>query len=118
MAEQKAPTITKKQLLPYVKKAWKELQKVLAEEKKRLGERYNNRNIYEQFPSLCNDPAKEPEKFFDEYMLCLNKVNPRPARVRNVIVHVGNRAVNIYLWNKEMQRVKRLQKKEQAKAKE
>lgn len=93
----KVPNITKKQLLPYIRKAWKSLRTWLNVQKATLGPRYKRNNIYEQLSKRFCDPAKETEKFFDEYMLCLNKVSKQPASIREAVLYVGGQAVGLYL---------------------
>jgi hypothetical protein len=113
---EKVPNITKKQLLPYIRKAWRGIRAELDSAKKRLGCRYNNKNNYEKLCGrLCN-PDKEPGVFFDEYMLCLNKASEKPLSVREVIMVVGGIAVDMYLQKRkerlEKRRLQRKKKKE------
>lgn len=95
----KVPNITKKQLLPYIKKAWRGLQAYLNAQKEKLGPLYKRNNIYEQFSNKFCDPAKETEKFFDEYMLCLNKASKQPASTRQVVLYVGRQAIEL-IWQR------------------
>lgn len=109
--ENKIPNITKKQLVPHIKKTWKGLLLYLADQRRKYGARYNKKNPYEMFTRRFCDPIKEPEKFYDEYFLCLHKVSNQPVSVRTVIEDIGRQAVNSCLWQKEKQRIKRQQKK-------
>lgn len=111
--EKKTPKITKKQLVPHIKKAWDGLLLFLADQRRKYGARYNKKNPYEMFTRRFCDPRKEPEKFYDEYMLCLNKASNQPASVRTVIEEIGRQAVNSCLWQREKQRIKRQQKKQE-----
>jgi len=111
--EKKVPNITKKQLVPHIKKAWSGLLLYLADQRKKYGPRYNKKNPYEMFTRRFCDPRKEPEKFYYEYMLCLNKASNQPVSVRSVIEEIGRQAVNSCLYQREKQRMKRQQKKEE-----
>ena len=116
----KVPNITKKQLLPYIVKAWKQIQHILMEKKAELGRLYDEKNCYVQMYRRFCDPSKETAKFFDEYMLCLNKVSKQPSSIRPVILEVGDRAVQLYLAKREekllKRRLQRKQKKENGKS--
>ncbi len=116
MTMDKVPNITKKQLLPYIKKAWNGIQAYLFAQKEKLGPRYNRNNIYEKFSNRFCDPFKETEKFFDEYMLCLNKVSKQPSSIRNAVLYIGGQAVDLYLAKRDerlaRRRLQRKQKKE------
>ncbi len=101
----KVPNITKNQLLPYIRKAWKSLRTWLNVQKATLGPQYKRNNIYEQLSKRFCDPILETEKLFDEYMLCLNKVSKQPASIREAVLYVGGQAVDLYL-------AKRKEKKE------
>lgn len=115
----KVPNITKKQLLPYIKKAWRGLQAYLNAQEEKLGPLYKRNNIYEQFSNKFCDPAKETEKFFDEYMLCLNKASKQPASTRQVVLYVGRQAIELYLAKrKERLEKRRLQRKKKKEIKE
>ena len=119
MTMDKVPNITKKQLLPYIRKAWKSLRTWLNVQKATLGPRYKRNNIYEQLSKRFCDPAIETEKFFDEYMLCLNKVSKQPASIREAVLNVGGQAVDLYLAKrKERLEKRRLQRKEKKETKE
>lgn len=111
--EKKAPNITKKQLVPFIREAWNEICQFLAAKRKQLGNHYNWKNDYERITERFGSPRSEPEKFFDEFMLCLNKASKQPASVRIVIEDIGRRAVDLYL-KKEKQRK---QQKKEAKTK-
>lgn len=117
--EKKAPKITKKQLLPYIRKAWNRIRLFLNGKKVELGHQYDPKNVYEQLCRRFCDPSKEAEKFFDEYMLCLNKASNQPSSIRNVILEVGGHAVSLYLEKREdrlkKRRLQRQQKKEEQK---
>lgn len=117
---QKVPNITKKQLLPYIRKAWKQIQAALMEKKEELGRLYDEKNCYVQMYRRFCDPYEETSKFFDEYMLCLNKVSKQPSSIRPVILEVGDRAVQLYLAKREEKllkmRLQRKQKKEDGKS--
>ena len=111
--EKKAPNITKKQLVPFIREAWNEIRQFLADKRKQLGNHYNLKNDYERITERFGSPRSEPEKFFDEYMLCLNKASKQPASVRIVIEDIGRRAVDLYLKKKKQ----RKQQKKEAKTK-
>jgi hypothetical protein len=113
--EKKPPKITKKQLLPFIKKAWREVRAYLDKQKANPGpnKKYVTRNQFELMQSNFCDPATEPEKFFDEYMLCLNKVSKQSSGIRGAIICVGRMAVDMCLEKKDKERNKRKQKKEE-----
>ena len=117
--EKKVPNITKKQLIPFIRKAWKGVAAFLVRNSQELGSRYNKKNVYEELSRRFCDPHKEPEKFFDEYMLCLNKASRQPSRIRNVILEIGGHAVNLFLSKREerlhKRRLQRQKKKEEQK---
>lgn len=114
--EKKVPEITKKQLIPFIRKAWEGVAAFLVRKRKELGPRYNEKNVYEEMCRRFCHPHKEPEKFFDEYMLCLNKASRQPSSVRSVILEVGGHAVNLFLSKREerlhKRRLQRQKKKE------
>ena len=117
--KEKVPNITKKQLLPYIRKAWKDIKAYLNIQKVKLGQRYDSKNIYEKFDSRFCDPAKDAEKLFDEYMLCLNRVSKQPSIIRNVVLEIGQMAVNLYLAKRdERLQKRRLQRKQKEENKE
>ena len=113
---EKVPNITKKQLLPFRRKSWRAIRAYLDSQKKALGRMYNNKNIYEQICRRFCDPAKDTEKIFNEYMLCLNKASKQPASIREVVLEIGGRAVSMYLEKRkerlEKRRLQRKQRKE------
>ena len=113
--EKKPAHITKKQLLPFVKKAWREVRAYLDKQKVNPGQnkQYDRRNPFERMLSNFCDPAKEPVKLFDEYMLCLNKVSKQSSGIRGAIMCVGRMAVDMCLEKKEKERNRRKQKKEE-----
>ena len=115
----KVPNITKKQLLPYIRKAYRGLRAWLQVQKAKLGPQYDRKNIYEQLSKRFCDPIKETEKLFDEYMLCLNKVSKQPASIREAVLYVGGQAVDLYLAKRKERLEKRgLQRKEKKETKE
>lgn len=99
--EKKVPNITKKQLIPFIRKAYKGVAAFLVRQSQELGPLYNKKNVYEELSRRFCDPYKEPEKFFDEYMLCLNKASRQPSSIRNVILEIGGHAVNLFLAKRE-----------------
>ena len=109
----KVPNITKKQLLPYIVKAWEQIQHILMEKKAELGRLYDEKNCYVQMYRRFCDPSMETAKFFDEYMLCLNKVSKQSSGIRGAIMCVGRMAVDMCLEKKEKKRNRRKQKKEE-----
>ncbi|MBO4551508.1 MAG: hypothetical protein J5733_12325 [Bacteroidaceae bacterium] len=114
METKKPPTITQKQLVPYIKKAWNEIQDQLSKIKMEVGPRYNHRNAYETISERFGNPYDcRPAKYFDEYILILNKASKQPASVRGVIADIGRRAVNMFLVNRMKQQQKRQQKKQE-----
>ena len=110
----KVPNITKKQLLPYIRKAWADIVTFLGKKRAELGPKYNEMNVYEQLKRRFCNPALEPEKIFDEYILCLNKVSRQPHVIREAVCAVGEMAVSLYL-NKRRERLEK--RREQRKKK-
>ena len=93
MAEEaNRPQFTKENLRPYIRQVGKEIDKMIADAREQYGARYNQKNKYEELYRRFGDPQKDPDKFFDEYTLILNKQSTLPAAVRNVVDTIGNRA--------------------------
>ena len=115
MKTKEPPTITKKQLVPYIKIVWSKMRKYLDAQRKTLGVRYNQKNIYEQITSRFGDPAFEPEIYYDEFFLCLNKASKQPCSVRKVIEDIGHNAVSLYLSDREKRLQRRREKRQERK---
>jgi len=94
--EENRPQFTKDDLRPYIRNVGKEIDKMLADARKEYGARYNKKNQYEELYRRFGDPQINPDKFYDEYKLILNKQSTLPAAVRNVVDSIGNRACYAY----------------------
>lgn len=97
-------------MLPYIKQQWQELQKFLREKRNQLGNKYNWNNNYEKIVSRFGDAGKEPEKFYNEFLLIIEKKSNLPVSVREPITAIVGRAQH-FLFAKKLE-----EKREQEKA--
>lgn len=91
--------LTRKELrdamIPQMKRAWLEMKEFLADQRKKYGATYNWRNNYELIGEKFGNAEQEPEKFANEYFLIEDKVSRLPAGLRNVVRHIGGRAITL-----------------------
>lgn len=85
MANKSKVTVTKANLVPYIEKEGKRLADMLSNARMKLGARYNPKNSIEQMYAKFGNPKFEPEKFFDEYMLIIDKKSQLPASIRYTV---------------------------------
>ena len=77
--------VTYDDLKPFIVEVGKEIHNMLVEAKKKYGNRYNNKNRYEVMYKRFGDPLQDPERFYDEYGLILQKKSELPAIVRYTV---------------------------------
>ena len=102
-------SIKKEDLLPYIKKAWNEMQAFLRDQRKHYGARYNSRNNFELVEEKFGNAFVEPEKYADEYILIQAKQSKLPASVRMVVQQIGARAINMLMLDKQMELRKQIE---------
>lgn len=69
----------------FIVEVGKKIHNMLVEEKIKHGNRYNNKNRYEELYKRFGDPRNDPKRFYDEYGLILQKKSDLPASVRYTI---------------------------------
>jgi hypothetical protein len=89
-------------MLPYIKQQWEELQQFLSDKRKQLGKLYNWNNNYEKIRSRFGDAGKQPEKFYDEFLLIIEKKSKFPVSVREPITAIVGRAQH-FLFAKKLE---------------
>lgn len=77
--------VTYDDLKPFIVEVGKEIHNMLFEAQKKYGNRYNNKNRYEVMYKRFGDPQRDPERFYDEYGLILQKKSELPASVRYTV---------------------------------
>lgn len=77
--------VTYDDLRPFIVEVGKEIHNMLVEAQKKYGNRYNNKNRYEVMYKRFGDPIQDPERFYDEYGLILQKKSELPAIVRYTV---------------------------------
>ena len=85
MAKKSKVTVTKANLVPYIEKEGKRLADMLSKARMELGARYDPKNSIEQMYAKFGNPKFEPEKFFDEYILIIDKKSQLPASIRYTV---------------------------------
>ena len=107
--EQEPITIKKEELLPYIKKAWREMQAFLHDQRQKFGARYNYRNNFELVDEKFGNAFIDPGKYADEYLLIQAKQSKLPASVRMVVQQIGARAINMLMLDKQMELRKQIE---------
>lgn len=112
MAEQQLPTpsFAKEEMLPFFVEAGKEIHRVLGAARRKYKERYNRRNEYELMLQKFGDPEKNPEKYYDEYLLIMAKKSQLPASVRKTVDEVGKTATKRYIIDFHLKHKKKEEK--------
>lgn len=77
--------MTKDELCPFIEAQGKELQRMILNARMKFGKRYNYRNQYQLMIDKFGNPEKNPEKYYDEYRLILQKKSKLPASVRYTV---------------------------------
>lgn len=77
--------VTYDDLRPFIVEVGKQIHNMLVEAQKKYGNRYNNKNRYEVMYKRFGDPIQDPERFYDEYGLILQKKSELPAIVRYTV---------------------------------
>ncbi len=86
--------VTYDDLKPFIVEVGKKIHNMLVEAQKKHGNRYNNKNRYEELYKRFGDPRKDPERFYDEYGLILQKKSELPASVRYTVESIMQTAFN------------------------
>ena len=77
-------------LIEGVKQAVEELKKKIAQARKKYGNRYNWKNVYEEFGRRFG--YNDPERIWEEFHLISNKQSKQPSTIREVIKLIGEMA--------------------------
>ena len=77
--------MTKDELCPFIEAQGKELKRMIHNARMKFGNRYNDRNQYQLMIDKFGNPEKNPEKYYDEYRLILQKKSKLPASVRYTV---------------------------------
>lgn len=77
--------VTYDDLKPFIVEVGKKIHDMLFKARIEHGDRYNNKNRYEEMYKRFGDPRKDPKRFYDEYVLILRKKSDLPASVRYTI---------------------------------
>ena len=79
-------TVSKEELVPYIKKQGIKLHEHLVDAMKKYGARYNRKNRAEEMIRRFCDPRTRPERFADEYFLLRAKRSQLPASIRPIVL--------------------------------
>ena len=85
-------TVSKEELIPYIKTQGIKLAEKLMDARKKFGDRYNKNNKAEKMISRFGDPRTCPERFADEYFLLMAKTSQLPASIRDIVREVCDAA--------------------------
>jgi len=77
--------VTYDDLKPFIVEVGKKIHAMLVEARIKHGERYNNKNRYEEMYKRFGNPQRDPERFYDEYVLIMRKKSELPASVRYTV---------------------------------
>lgn len=91
----KAFEVTKEIMYSYIKKAGRNLNKLLLKSEKELGSRYNQGNPFELMKRNFGNPDLTPEKFLEEYELIKKKASKQSSNVRYAIEAIVNEAIRL-----------------------
>lgn len=93
--EQQPIQLPKEYLIEGVKQSVKDVQKMMSDARSKYGNRYNEKNDYEEFGRRFG--YYNPEEIWAEFELVWVKQSKQPASVRKVISAIGNAARNYAL---------------------
>ncbi|MBR2016456.1 MAG: hypothetical protein IKA00_04035 [Prevotella sp.] len=85
-------TVSKDELIPYIKDQGIKLAEKLVDARKKFGHRYNEKNKAEEMIRRFGDPRSCPERFADEYFLLRAKTSQLPASIRDIVREVCDAA--------------------------
>lgn len=107
MEQQNIPNVTLDDLVDEVRVSIREMHRALNDQRTKLGERYNHRNVYEQ---LARRFGEDPHKLIAEYDLILDKKSAQPASVREPVTAIVQTAINrlVYRMANEQQQKQNL----------
>lgn len=105
---------TAEELVPYIERVGKDLEKKVSAAKAELGDRYDHKNRIEEMYRKFGDPARVPEKFAEEFILIVKKKSTLPAAVRNPVTDVCNAALNQLFFDKLKEMAEEKKKEEKA----
>lgn len=81
-------TVSKEELVLYIKNQGIQLAEKLTDARKKFGDRYNSKNKAEEMIRRFGDPKTCPERFADEYFLLMAKTSQLPASIRDIVREV------------------------------
>jgi hypothetical protein len=111
-------SISREELIPYIKEQGKFLDKTLTDAQVKYGSRYNDRNHYEIMYQKFGRPTWKPEKFIDEYIKITNRESLLPAAIRYPVRDIVQAAINHCMFDKQVKAYKEAQTKKQEEAQE
>lgn len=79
-------TVSKEELVPYIKTQGVQLAEKLMDARKKYGDRYNKKNKAEEMIRRFGNPRTCPERFADEYFLLRAKRSQLPASIRAIVL--------------------------------
>lgn len=85
-------TVSKEELVPYIKNQGIKLAEKMVDARKKFGDRYNKKNKVEEMIRRFGDPRMCPERFADEYFLLRAKTSQLPASFRDIVREVCDAA--------------------------
>ena len=85
-------TVSKEELVPYIKTQGIKLAEKLVDARKKFGNLYNKKNKAEEMIRRFGDPMMCPERFADEYFLLRAKTSQLPASIRAIVREVCDAA--------------------------
>lgn len=85
-------TVSKEELIPYIKNQGIQLAEKLVDARKKFGDRYNKKNKAEEMIRRFGDPRICPERFADEYFMLRAKTSQLPASIRDIVREVCDAA--------------------------
>ena len=93
--EQQPIQLPKEYLIEGVKQSVKDVHKMMSDARSKYGNRYNEKNDYEEFGRRFG--YNNPEEIWAEFELVWIKQSKQPASIRKVISAIGNAARNYAL---------------------
>ena len=87
---QAAVVLPHEYLIEGVKQGIEQIKREMAAAQKKYGERYNRKNIYEEFGRRFG--YDDPEKIWQEFCLVFEKRSNQPSQIRKVIERIGDMA--------------------------
>ena len=85
-----AVVLPQEYLIEGVKQSVEQIRMEMAAARKKYGDRYNTKNIYEEFGRRFG--FNDPEKIWKEFELVFEKRSNQPSQIRKVIERIGDQA--------------------------